>query len=395
MKRLLILVSCILLFAFLFVSCEGEECKHTRLELISASSGTCISEGNVKYYKCCACGLRFSDPFAQNLLDNIKTEKDPDNHTSISKVDSVESTCIKEGNIEHYVCNGCKRTFSDENLENELMDVSIPINENNHSSAVFVEGKIPDNIHTGIVEHYECEACHRAFEDEAFTIEMSKEEVVIPKDPNNKVKKFTIACVGDSLTYNAEYKGENYPDYLWGMLDERLPSDEGYEIFVGNYGVSGSGVTGWILGDYLFDRRYDNLPKYKQSLLMAPDIVLFMIGTNDMTSWNQAKVGFEPTYRNLIKSYQEANPDVLIFIGISPPAEREGYSKKEIAEILNPIQRSVAEDLGLYIVDVSKAFSPMEDHLDYYRYDMLHPSAKGAEVMAETFFNSIIEIVTQ
>ena len=395
MKRLLILVSCILSFAFLFVSCDGEECKHTRLELISASEGTCVSEGNVKYYKCLACGLRFSDPFAQIIIDNIKTERNPDNHTSISKVDRSEPTCIKEGNIEHYICNGCKRTFTDDSLENEIMDVSIPKDGDNHSNAVFVEGKIPDNIHTGITEHYECEACHKAFKDEALTTEMSKEEVIIPKDPSNKVKSFKIACVGDSLTYNAEYKGENYPDYLWGMLHKRLPSDEGYNIFVGNYGVSGSGVTGWILGDYLFDRRYDNLLKYRQSLLIVPDIVLFMIGTNDMTSWNQAKVGFEPMYRNLIKSYQEINPDVLIFIGISPPAEREGYSKKEIAEILNPIQRSVAEDLGLYIVDVSKAFSPMEDHTDYYRYDMLHPSAKGAQVMAETFFNSIIEIVTQ
>ena len=80
MKRLLILVSCILLFSFLFVSCDGEECKHTRLELISASEGTCISEGNVKYYKCLACGLRFSDPFAQIIIDNIKTERNPDNH---------------------------------------------------------------------------------------------------------------------------------------------------------------------------------------------------------------------------------------------------------------------------------------------------------------------------
>lgn len=395
MKRFLIVFSFILFVSLLFISCDMVECKHTRLELITAKSGTCISEGNVKYYKCCDCGMYFADPFARETLENIKTDKDLDNHTSISKVESVEPTCSKEGNIEHYICNGCKKTFSDPELENELNDVSIPLDDSKHSKSVFVEGKVPDNIHTGLVEHYECEACHKAYKDEALTVKMSEEEVVLPKDPSNKVKSFKIACVGDSLTYNAEYKGKNYPDYLWGMLDERLPESEGYEIFVGNYGVSGSGVTGWILGNYLYDRRYDNLLKYKQSLLIVPDIVLFMIGTNDMTSWKQAKVGFEPTYRNLIKSYQKVNPDVLIFVGISPPAEREGYSKKEIAELLNPIQRSVAEDLGLYIVDVSKAFSPMEDHLDYYRYDMLHPSAKGAEVMAETFFNSIIEIVTQ
>lgn len=395
MKRTLLLALCALLSVLLFVSCDSEKCRHTKLEFFSTVPSTCISEGNVSYYRCTMCGIRFADAQAKIVLDTVKMEKNPDNHSSKSKVDKVEPTCSKEGIIEHYVCNGCRRTFSDSELKNELEDVSIARDAENHSEAVFVEEKAADNIRTGVNEHYECKACHKAFKDKALTTEMSEDEVVIPKDPSNKAKSFWIACVGDSLTYNAEYKGENYPDYLWGMLDERFPSDAGYEVFVGNYGESGSCVTGWILGEYIPRRRYDNCVKYAQSFARVPDIVLLMIGTNDITSWNQAKVGFETVYKKLIRSYQEANPDVLIFVGISPPADRAEYPKEEIAELLNPIQRSVAEELGLYIVDVSKAFSPMEDHLDYYRPDMLHPSAKGAQVIAETFFDSIVEVVTQ
>ena len=45
---------------------------------------------------------------------------DPDNHVEIKKVEATEPTVEKDGNIEHYVCTGCGKCFSDEAGKTEI-----------------------------------------------------------------------------------------------------------------------------------------------------------------------------------------------------------------------------------------------------------------------------------
>ena len=64
----------------------------------------------------------------------------------LTKVESTESTCAKEGNIDYWVCDqgeyACGKLFADENGENEIQesDTKIPVDADRHS----------DNTHTDV-----------------------------------------------------------------------------------------------------------------------------------------------------------------------------------------------------------------------------------------------------
>lgn len=387
---IILIILALVLSSFIFVGCKNESVcasgNHAELRKIEASEPTCVSCGNVEYYKCSLCGKTFRDEKGTQEITNYQIEIDSNNHPSVKHVPKKASTCAVKGNVEYYQCNSCGKIFSDSSCTSVLDDVLIPFDSSKHVNVSHVSAVASTDVTFGNIDHYHCSDCSKNFSDSTCQSELSS--VSLPLDPDNKKTIFNIACVGDSLTYNAEFKGENYPDYLRTLLNE-YQAEVGIQFDVHNFGVSGSGVTGYINGNYMYDRKYSNLPKYTNSINLKPDIVIFMIGTNDCTSWTQAQIGFERRYRALIESYIEANPNVKIYIGISPPANRADYPIDTILNVLNPIQRSVAEDLGLDIVDICSAFSPMDEHLDYYRPDNLHPSALGSRVMAELFAQQI------
>ena len=81
-----------------------------------------------------------------------------------------------------------------------------------------------------------------------------------------------ITCVGDSITDGiGASNGENaYPSQLQKLL--------GDSYLVLNKGVSGTTVT---RSD---ERAYTKTSKYQESLESNPDIVIILLGTNDITA---------------------------------------------------------------------------------------------------------------
>ena len=101
-----------------------------------------------------------------------------------------------------------------------------------------------------------------------------------------------VACVGDSITYGCMLRNRgrnNYPAVLNRMLGE--------SYCVNNFGYTDR--TAIKSGDLPFTKE----KLYKQSLEFNPNIVVFLLGSNDSKAknWNEEK--FINDYKDIIKSY--------------------------------------------------------------------------------------------
>lgn len=71
-----------------------EDCEHTSLTLQNAKAATCISEGNIAYYKCDECGRLFADAEATTpiTLNEAITAKDSNNHADVRVIPATETS---------------------------------------------------------------------------------------------------------------------------------------------------------------------------------------------------------------------------------------------------------------------------------------------------------------
>lgn len=117
-----------------------------------------------------------------------------------------------------------------------------------------------------------------------------------------------VACVGDSITYGFGINNReknNYPAQLGNML--------GDDYIVNNYGYSGRCVQSTA------DRPYVNESLYPESLAFEPDIVVFMLGSNDSKAFNWNKDNFIKDYKALVESYINLSSKPKIYLMAPPP----------------------------------------------------------------------------
>ena len=201
----------------------------------------------------------------------------------------------------------------------------------------------------------------------------------------NALEYATIACVGDSLTEGHLWEDEAYPAYL----EELLP-----EFLVLNYGKNGASVTGT---NPPMNLMYTDDPRYGDSLDAEADIVVIMLGTNDSKAWELAEITFRAQYVELIQSYKETDPDVKIILVTAPPTmegNKFNIPNDVIRDEICPIQRDVAEELGVTLIDLREIMESREGgYEDLLRgdaeYDGVHLSPEGALFVAELIAEAI------
>lgn len=180
--------------------------------------------------------------------------------------------------------------------------------------------------------------------------------------------KIKIACIGDSITYGNDGTSsgqvdadKTYPAMLQRLLDDaKETTGKTYEVqnfgrnaaTMVNNGTRNNGkeAAGYTTGEK---------PEYQASLAYQPDIVLLMLGTNDCKdeNWTKYQADYVPDALSLIKSYQDANPDVQIYVATSAT-----YFKTSNTTTLNrlndyvvPLQKQIALITDSGYVDVQKA----------------------------------------
>jgi acyl-CoA thioesterase I len=180
-----------------------------------------------------------------------------------------------------------------------------------------------------------------------------------------------VACVGDSIT-----EWSHYPEKLQKLLGDK------YEV--ANFGVAGSAVT------KTSDKPYMNQDAFQQAKDFQPQIVIIMLGTNDAKDFNFRNIGHFPNdYEDLIGQYDALPDDQLIWVVMPPPIydNNLGLNSTNLEQGVIPKIAQVAGDMNLPTIDVHSA---MINRSDYF-IDGVHPNTDGADVIATTISDAIIQ----
>jgi len=191
----------------------------------------------------------------------------------------------------------------------------------------------------------------------------------------------TIACVGDSLTFSRSFTGEVhlYPTYLAEKLDEKY--------YVVNYGIAGSCLQGDLPTAYTSTRAY------KASLEKQADIIIIMLGSNDVFSNNwRDEEAFYRYYVELVDSYLENENTPEIYLCTIPKiymedSEAVGYEVQEKADKIVKIIERIANEKKLHLIDMNEITS---NHPEWYLGDKLHFNYEGTIGVAEVIYDAII-----
>ena len=201
-----------------------------------------------------------------------------------------------------------------------------------------------------------------------------------------------VACVGDSITIGINSSDPyvyTYPNFLQEML--------GYDYLVKNFGASGYSVV------YTDDYAYCKHPFYKQSQQFAPDVVLWMLGTNDGNPGQDYKA-WEGTKRDekyiksaedMFAAYEGINPDVQIFVSIPATlfestvwVQWEEWGRR-IETYVIPLNYELAEKHGYPIIEM---YSWSLDHVSVFP-DGLHPKDNTYKTYAQRVYDEIKDVI--
>jgi len=119
--------------------------------------------------------------------------------------------------------------------------------------------------------------------------------------------------------------------------------------------------------------------------------IFLMEGTNDV---KDTDISMSTTAFNLKKMAERClDFGMSVFLAsIIPKQPWEGLTKDRILE-LNGLIKSVASGLNIYFVDQFQAFINYYDKWQKLYSDSTHPNEKGYQLMAETWYNSLIKSI--
>ncbi len=174
-----------------------------------------------------------------------------------------------------------------------------------------------------------------------------------------------LVIFGDSLSagYGLD-PGLSYPDDLQELFDER-----GIHWRIVNLSVSGDTTAGGVA-------------RVGSALGVDPDYVIVELGGND----GLRGIPISATRDNLakmIEAFQEAGARVMLAGMTLPP----NYGPDYIADF-EATYKDLSAQYGTALIPFLLADMVTED-LQYFQNDHIHPTADGAEIVAETVYQAV------
>lgn len=200
---------------------------------------------------------------------------------------------------------------------------------------------------------------------------------------------------GDSITDGNRGRNKD-PNHILGhgycfAVSSRIGADfpqYRYKFF--NRGISGNSL--------------DDLEKRWQidTLDLKPDVLSLLVGINDVNALIEGKKEaldakmFESTYRKLLTSCVEQNPNLLIVLGLpfffASGWRKDQYQKWHPLTVERAdIVKRIAADFNAVLVDYPKVFENAQQlaPIDYWIWDGVHPTAFGHELMAREWIKQV------
>lgn len=213
--------------------------------------------------------------------------------------------------------------------------------------------------------------------------------------PGPEKQNLCFLFQGDSITDGNRGRNEDLNHILGHgycfAVSSRIGADfpqYGYKFF--NRGISGNSLSD-------LEKRWQT-----DTLDLRPDVLSLLVGINDVNALIDgnkkaldAKM-FESTYRKLLTSCVEQNPNLLIVLGVpfffASGWRKDQYQKwhpltLERADII----RRIAADFNAVLVDYPKVFENAQQlvPIDYWIWDGVHPTAFGHELMAREWIKQV------
>lgn len=183
-----------------------------------------------------------------------------------------------------------------------------------------------------------------------------------------------IACVGDSITYG--YGLINRENSYPGMLDHKLTED--YRIV--NFGVnSACGSSG-------FSDSYDRNGMIERIQDWDPDVILFMLGSND----SKEKYWVDRDYyisgcKGILESIKSKETRVVIMLPIPSWYNIYGIRNNVVQDKIQPALLQYSKENNYQIID----FTEKLKHKPYLYIDNVHPNRWGYDIISDTIVEFI------
>ncbi|MBN1648010.1 MAG: hypothetical protein JW874_08250 [Spirochaetales bacterium] len=236
-------------------------------------------------------------------------------------------------------------------------------------------------------------ACGHLGIDDDSTDEDNDEEVEIPLDGDT----IRIWTVGDSITEGTD---NGYRNMIWTML-----TDAGNSVdFIGTLqhdwpigtcpDPDHDGHPGWTIGDIAGE--IDSF--YAQIAGDDPQVLLIMLGTNDLAWWVSSQNFVDSTDERmmaLVDHIFNLDGDLYIIVGTIPPmsseeigatgVDRALYADQYRDELIARVEDHELYGSRLFLVDMHSALTVAD------LGDGIHPTLAGYDKMGEVWVGGIAE----
>lgn len=191
-----------------------------------------------------------------------------------------------------------------------------------------------------------------------------------------------VACIGDSVTKGLGLKDStsSYPYQLQKLLGEGF--------LVGNFGHSGATLLAQGHNPYIKTKAYAD------ALAFVPDIVVISLGLNDTDprNWPNFRNEFFANYSQLIADFRKINPRVEVFVCTMSPIF-SGHTRflsgtRDWFDQIQSIIPIIAQSSDAVLID---NYRVLKSRFDLFE-DNIHPSAKGASLIAENVFAHLVPL---
>ena len=206
-------------------------------------------------------------------------------------------------------------------------------------------------------------------------------------------KKVRIAFIGDSITEGAGVGAvslrpvDGYPGQLQNLL--------GSDYVVGNFGKS-SAYTLDANNKYNVKTdatlSYRNTQQYKDSLKFGADVVVVMMGVNDIRSMScdDAALELKKALRSLVDEYASLDTVQKVYVATSIYIPSSATIYQYCDGVLQALQREVADEGGYDVIDMYAMTRDYFISMMHYTSDIVHPNKELYGEMAKAFKCSLM-----